>query len=52
MKKWFWFFVGVVFVVFVIQVKNVVFIDYKVEGVSMNLIFQEGNELLVNKFLY
>ncbi|MEC2308757.1 signal peptidase I [Bacillus atrophaeus] len=50
MKKRFWFMAGVVCVVLFIQAKNAVFIDYKVEGISMKPTFQEGNELMVNKF--
>ena len=44
---------GVLLVIVVgIQVKNAVFIEYKVEGVSMNPTFQEGNELLINRFAH
>ncbi|MCY9456097.1 signal peptidase I, partial [Bacillus inaquosorum] len=48
MKKRFLVIAGVLLVIVVgIQVKNAVFIEYKVEGVSMNTTFQEGNELLI-----
>ncbi|AHC41571.1 MULTISPECIES: signal peptidase I [Bacillus] len=50
MKKRFWFIAGVLIVVLAIQLKNAIFIDYKVEGISMNPTFKQGNELMVNKF--
>ncbi|MFN2747020.1 MULTISPECIES: signal peptidase I [Bacillus] len=52
MKKRFWVIAGVLFIIIGIQVKNAVFIEYKVEGVSMNPTFQEGNKLLINRFAH
>ncbi|MGG3573387.1 signal peptidase I [Bacillus gobiensis] len=52
MKKKFWVIAGVACLVLGIQVKNVVFIEYKVEGISMNPTFQEGNELVINKYAH
>jgi signal peptidase I len=53
LKKRFLVIAGVLLVIVVgIQVKNAVFIEYKVEGVSMNPTFQEGNELLINRFAH
>lgn len=43
---------AVLLIVLGIQVKNAIFIEYKVEGVSMNPTFQEGNTLLINRFAH
>ncbi|MFS0656003.1 signal peptidase I [Bacillus sp. 179-C3.3 HS] len=37
-------------IVLFFQVKNVIFVTYKVEGISMDPTFSDGTELLVNKF--
>ncbi|NPC92114.1 signal peptidase I [Bacillus sp. WMMC1349] len=52
MKKRFLVIAGLVVIILGFQVKNIVFIDYTVEGVSMNPTFQEGNKLLINKFAH
>ncbi|MDM5297434.1 signal peptidase I [Bacillus pumilus] len=37
-------------IVLLFQVKNFMFVTYKVEGVSMDPTFTDGTELLINKF--
>ncbi|APJ10376.1 signal peptidase [Bacillus safensis] len=37
-------------IVLLFQVKNFMFVKYKVEGVSMDPTFTDGTELLINKF--
>ncbi|MEC0495736.1 signal peptidase I [Bacillus glycinifermentans] len=52
MKKRFLVIAAALLIVIGIQVKNAVFIVYKVEGVSMNPTYQEGNTLLINRFAH
>ncbi|MDI3409655.1 signal peptidase I [Bacillus sonorensis] len=52
MKKRYMVIAAVLLIVLGIQVKNAIFIEYKVEGVSMNPTFQEGNTLLINRFAH
>ncbi|PLR67387.1 MULTISPECIES: signal peptidase I [Bacillaceae] len=49
MRKRYWFFTTVFTFLLIISIKNLIFVDYRVEGGSMQPTLEEGHELSINK---
>jgi signal peptidase I len=49
MSKRYWFFTTVITFLLVISIKNLIFVDYRVEGGSMQPTLEEGHQLSINK---
>lgn len=49
MRKRYWFFSTVIIFLLIITIKNLIFVDYKVEGVSMQPTLTAGHLLSINK---
>lgn len=51
MRKRYWFFTTVLTFLLIISIKNLIFVDYRVEGGSMQPTLEEGHQFSVNKVI-
>lgn len=49
MRKRYWFFTAVITFLLIISLKNLIFVEYRVEGGSMQPTLEEGHQLSINK---